>query len=237
MSSKPFITVEEFYKTGAIEYEKFGKNSYAWNYIHQPVFEKYLQNLYSPQLKVLEVGSGAGKVVNYLLKVGNREQNITGIDISPEMVALSRKQYPQINFIEGNARDITFPKNSFDLVISSMVFHHTDDTELSEIFKNIFAWLKKGGIFFYLTSHPVNVIEEQMDKYFQQGWLNRKTPWGAVMPSYHRTVSDFINITIKAGFQIYAVDEPEVSEAGKIDPIMYKKQQEGPSRLVVVAKK
>jgi SAM-dependent methyltransferase len=237
MNKTPSISVKDLYKNEASHYEAFGSSSYGWLYIEEPAFDTYLKRLYSPEIKVLEIGSGAGRVIEYLITRGVKVENITGLDISHEMIEISKKRLPKAHFIEGNAAEKVLNEDTYDLIVSSMVFHHIDDDELKSTFKNAFQSLRVGGIFFYLTSHPLNIIQGKLELYFNRGWIDRKTPWGAIMPHYHRTVADFIKITRDVGFQIEAIDEPEVIKEGKVDPEKYYKYSVGPSRLVIVAKR
>ena len=52
--------------------------------------------------RVLELGSGAGRLTGYLAEIA---AEVRGIDISPEMVAYSRRRYPRAHFEQGDLRD------------------------------------------------------------------------------------------------------------------------------------
>ena len=52
--------------------------------------------------RVLELGSGAGRLTGYLAEIAAQ---VRGIDISPEMVAYSRRRYPRATFAQGDLRD------------------------------------------------------------------------------------------------------------------------------------
>ncbi|MFT2016394.1 class I SAM-dependent methyltransferase [Streptomyces sp. 796.1] len=53
--------------------------------------------------KVLEVGSGPGWVAAHLHGLG---VDVSGLDLSPEMVALARRTYPELRFDEGTMAEI-----------------------------------------------------------------------------------------------------------------------------------
>ena len=74
---------------------------------------------------VLEIGCGIGVVSSLLTE--NYQMNITGTDIDPEEIEMAKEMNPENNelsFKVEDATNLSFKKNSFDLVISQNVFHH-----------------------------------------------------------------------------------------------------------------
>jgi SAM-dependent methyltransferase len=53
--------------------------------------------------EMLELGSGAGRLTGYLIEVA---AHVTGIDVSPDMVAYCREAYPAATFEERDLRDL-----------------------------------------------------------------------------------------------------------------------------------
>ena len=137
--------------------------------------------------------------------------------------------------------DITtskFENDTFDIITSSMVLNYLDDKNLSLVFDKFRLWLRNDGRLFYVIPHPVRMVYGDLTKYFSRGRSEGETPWGTMTIFHRRTVSDYINATIQAGFTIELVDEPEVPErAEKDNPAQYKKYTSYPTRLVVKAKK
>ena len=65
-------------------------------------------------LKVLEVGCGTGHTLAALSpRVG------VGVDLSPEMVARARRNFPALRFVEGNAEALDLGGETFDVVVLS----------------------------------------------------------------------------------------------------------------------
>jgi ubiquinone/menaquinone biosynthesis C-methylase UbiE len=90
---------------------------------------------------VLVVGSGNGiSAVKMHQWTGSK---IIGIDISEEMVKSAKEKANEgIEFMVGNAEDLSFPDNTFDVVISESVTAFTNKNKsLSEYYRV----LKKGG--------------------------------------------------------------------------------------------
>ncbi len=94
--------------------------------------------------KMLEVGCGMG---TDLLSFAKLNYQVYGIDLADEHIKLSKKcfdLYSQSAEIKcGNAEQLKFSDNSFDMIYSFGVIHHTPnpDTAISEIYRV----LKTGG--------------------------------------------------------------------------------------------
>ena len=80
-------------------------------------------------LRVLEVGCGLGTDGAQFAKAG---ADYTGIDLTQAAVDLTRRRFELSNlhgtFRVGDAERLDFPDNSFDIVYSHGVLHHTPDT-------------------------------------------------------------------------------------------------------------
>ncbi|MFC7326460.1 class I SAM-dependent methyltransferase [Marinactinospora rubrisoli] len=74
----------------------------------------------------LDVGCGDGLLAR---KLAARARTVTGIDISPEMIALARASaagHPGLTFIEGDFRTAGLPTGGYDFVCSVATIHHMD---------------------------------------------------------------------------------------------------------------
>ena len=86
---------------------------------------KMLVSNLRPDMRVLEVGCGAGYFTQQLATTG---AHIVAIDISPELLAQAREKVraSNVTFCEENAYATTFAAESFDAVVGSSVLHHLD---------------------------------------------------------------------------------------------------------------
>ena len=95
-------------------------------------------------LRVLEIGCGMGTDGAQFAKAG---ANYTGVDLTDAAVELARKRF-QVSGLEGefrvaDAERLDFPDESFDVVYSHGVLHHTPDIEAAV--REIHRVLKPGG--------------------------------------------------------------------------------------------
>jgi DNA gyrase subunit B len=89
---------------------------------------------------VLDICCGSGVVgASFKGKVGK----IIGLDLTPEMVALSRTRLDEV--VQGDVYDIPFPDNSFDGVCNREVLHLLPQPE--KPLAQVFRVLKPGGQF------------------------------------------------------------------------------------------
>lgn len=174
--------------------------------------------------RVLDLGCGFGWHCRYAAENGARL--VVGIDISQKMlsVAKSKTQYENIKYIRMAIEDIDFPKESFDVVISSLALHYVESFE--DVLARVYKCLSKGGDFVFSVEHPIftaqgpqdwyyddkgNILHWPVDHYFTEGIRNAKF-LGEEVIKYHRTLTTYLNSLIKAGFEITGVVEPKPSE-------------------------
>jgi ubiquinone/menaquinone biosynthesis C-methylase UbiE len=107
---------------------------------------------------VLDAGCGGGRYTNAILTLGAKK--VVGVDYGKQGLSIARKNYKQkrLFFKKENVLKLSFKDNSFDIVFSNGVLHHTENfkkgiSELVRVCKNggqIWLYLySKGGIFWY----------------------------------------------------------------------------------------
>ncbi len=72
----------------------------------------------------LDVGTGTGLFAE---AVSKRGLQVTGVDVSPEMLSVARTFVPAGDFREGSAEVLPVPSEGFDLVFLGLVLHEADD--------------------------------------------------------------------------------------------------------------
>lgn len=98
--------------------------------------------------KILDLGCGTGTLA-ILIKKEYPEANVTGLDIDPEVLKIAEKKSAaegvRINFDIGSAFMLPYPDRSFDLVVSSLMFHHLTRENKIRALKEAFRILKENG--------------------------------------------------------------------------------------------
>lgn len=95
-------------------------------------------------MRVLEIGCGLGTDGAQFAKAG---ADYTGVDLTDAAVELAQKRFELFGlpgtFHEADAENLDFADNSFDLVYSHGVLHHTPDT--ARAIREVHRVLKPGG--------------------------------------------------------------------------------------------
>lgn len=120
------------------------------------------------KLKILEIGCGPGALAGALHRwYPNAE--ITAVDRDSEFIRFAREYEEGIDFAEGDATALSFPDNSFDVVISNTVSEHI---EPSKFYGEQMRVLKPEGICLVLSSRkgiqitPHCIEPEEYEKRF-----------------------------------------------------------------------
>ncbi len=99
---------------------------------------------------ILDLGSGTGRNAIFLAQKIGPEGKILGLDISEEMLSLSRKRcqpYPNVEFREQRIELPLTYQDEFDKVFISFVLHGFEDAQKVGIINNAYHALKPGGVF------------------------------------------------------------------------------------------
>ncbi len=100
-------------------------------------------------LDVLDVGSGGGTNLAWLVELGADPARCTGVELVPQAVASARERLPYVRWIEGDfsATEVGGP---FDLVMLVAVLTSIRNVELKRrIVERCLSVLRPGGIFFF----------------------------------------------------------------------------------------
>jgi SAM-dependent methyltransferase len=95
-----------------------------------------------PATTLLDIGCGGGKNVLNL----KREFNVTGLDLSPAMLAQAKKLNPGCTFVQGDMRTFRLGR-AFDAVLMDDAISHMNcRADFVAAFRTAYAHLNSGGI-------------------------------------------------------------------------------------------
>ena len=109
------------------------------------------------QMRVLEIGCGAGRITRALAKLFGE---VHAVDISAEMVEAARTavaDFPNAHIYQNNGCDLTvIPNLEFDFAYSIIVFQHIPSKEIIESYiREVHRLLRPGALFkFGLMGDP-----------------------------------------------------------------------------------
>ncbi|GLZ43438.1 methyltransferase [Actinokineospora sp. NBRC 105648] len=91
---------------------------------------------------VAEIGCGTGRVTGHLARAG---LDVTGIDLSPGMLAIARRDHPTIQFTEGSMLDLDLPDGTLAGVVAWYSIIHMPLDQLPTAFAEFHRVLAPGG--------------------------------------------------------------------------------------------
>ncbi|WP_409290833.1 class I SAM-dependent methyltransferase [Peribacillus sp. SCS-37] len=223
------------------------KNNYN-NLLEQPNFFALL-----PSLKgkvVLDIGCGMGDFAAHCISQGAKQ--VTGIDISSNMIASAKKRHIHegLTFKQAAFEDLKVPHGTIDFVSSSLAFHYIADFQM--LIKKISKALCKGGTLLFSMEHPIvtankgkenwitdqedNLLYYAVDNYQDEGLRTQNWLVDHVV-MYHHTMSTILNTLIENGLHIEKVMEPKPAEEALVKLPSLVKEFRRPSFLIVKSKK
>lgn len=150
------MTKEQLYRRFARYYDKIYEK---FDHKKESEFIKWAVDKHKPNAgqDLLDVACGTGRHA-YFLK---NDFKILGVDLNPEMLKIARKKLPEVEFIEGDMKELDL-KQSFDVVICmfSAMNYNTTLEELETTLTNFYNHLKEGGVLIFdLGINKENWIE------------------------------------------------------------------------------
>lgn len=124
---------------------------WLWKWRHGPVSE----------LRLLEIGCGSGRTLADFLRLGFSPGNIVGNDLIQSRLEVASVAVPRdVRLLCGDALDLPFEKESFDVVVQSTVFTSLMDTAFqNKLARKMWALAAPGGgVLWYdfVYSNPSN---------------------------------------------------------------------------------
>ena len=189
-------------------------------------------------LRGLDVGCGEGHNTRQLALRGARME---AIDLSETFIHHAQAEEAReplgIRYRQASALELPFEEAAFDFATGFMSF--MDIPELERVLAEAYRVLKPGGFLQFSILHPCFMPPHrrnlrnangvtygiEVGRYFDRPhgeideWLFIAAPAEAKsrlpkfrVPRFHRTISEWINLVVAAGFQIEELGEPRPSD-------------------------
>jgi demethylmenaquinone methyltransferase/2-methoxy-6-polyprenyl-1,4-benzoquinol methylase len=128
-----------------------------WRGVASGKAKKLLTGVREP--KILDVATGTGDLAASMAKI--KGSKVTGFDLSPEMLAIARKKYPDIKFIEGYAEKLPFEDRSFNVVSAGFGVRNFENLEQG--MREFYRVLKPGGCAYIIEPMiPRNAVMKKL---------------------------------------------------------------------------
>jgi ubiquinone/menaquinone biosynthesis C-methylase UbiE len=197
----------------------------------QHISEKELQLIGPVTGKhLLEIGCGGAQCGIAFAKQG---AIVSGVDIAAAQLEyaneLAEKNSVSITFYQRDMTNLApIDPESQDIVFSSIAFHYVDD--IISCFQEVYRVLKSKGLFVWSVGHPFFDIFDGSTllptrSYFDTGkvvsGLEVSDEVGFAFAENRRTVSDYFNALVGAGFKVERMVEPDIRPVDTQDPKNY----------------
>ena len=159
---------------------------------------------------VLEVGSGAGPLTEYLVQHG---ATVTASDVSAEMLRLARVRVgDRATFVLANLEEpLSFATDaSFDIVVASLVMHYVRQWE--PVLREFRRVLRPDGAVVFSTHHPTMDWELSPVNYFETTQITETWKMGSgvyEVTFWRRPLTAMTQAIAASGFVIEQLVEPE----------------------------
>jgi ubiquinone/menaquinone biosynthesis C-methylase UbiE len=205
------------------------------DYLNTPAFFAMLPEV--DGLSGIDIGCGEGHNTRLLARRGAR---VTAVDVSEVFIDYAKQAEEQeplgIAYRVASAVELPFADATFDFAVGFMSFMDVPETE--RLLAEAFRVLKPGGFLQFSIEHPCfatghrrhhrdrqgRIYALEVGDYFRTGqgevseWLFSAAPFDVKAglrkfktPRFTRTLSQWLNFLIDAGFVLERVEEPRPS--------------------------
>lgn len=149
-------------------YESKGKEMTAHfdSFDMSKTLDKFCKEL--PGKKVIDLGSGSGRDVEYFVKKG---LDTVGIDYSQKLLSIAKKRVPKAKFILADMKNLPIEKGQVDGVWACAVLVHCYKNNAKKTLEECRRVLKKGGTLFIGVKIGKSEIQTRHgEKVFMKKW-------------------------------------------------------------------
>ncbi|MFA5099153.1 MAG: class I SAM-dependent methyltransferase [Candidatus Paceibacterota bacterium] len=150
-----------------------------------------------PKSTILDIGCGTGFSAGYFNENG---MAVEGVDLSKNMIAIAKRNYPNIKFTIGDLREFS-PQKPVNAVWAGYSLFHFEQTSLEKTLERIKTYLLPNGIFGLAMQEGVGEIE------LNEPFLPKKKIY-----IHLYTKEELVKILEKHGFEVINQDLKKTAE-------------------------
>lgn len=180
------------YRAWARTYDEPGNPLIA---VDEPIVRRMFDAL--PAGDAVDVACGTGRFAALLAAAGHR---VTGVDSSPDMLAVARPKVPGARFVLGDARRLPVPGASADLVTCGLALPHLP--ALGPVFAEFARVLRPGGQVITSDIHWQSLYLGGIASAVTDGGAEERLPASRFRPS------DYLAAALAAGLEVRECHEP-----------------------------
>ncbi|MFL5753226.1 MAG: class I SAM-dependent DNA methyltransferase [Bacteroidia bacterium] len=115
--------------------------------LYNDTYDLFCRLIEKQNAKVFEIGCGPGNVTKYLL-TKRPDLIIAGIDVSPNMIKLAKKNNPLANFEVMDCREIDKLSAKYDAVMCGFCLPYLSKNDCEKLIRDCSFLLNSGGIIY-----------------------------------------------------------------------------------------
>jgi SAM-dependent methyltransferase len=182
--------------------------------VEEPVVRAALDAWPRPR-RVLDAACGTGRHAAYLAELGHA---VTGLDVSPDMLAVARRRVPDARLVEAPLAPLPFEDREFDAAVCALALSHVADP--TEAVAELARVVRPGGPVVVSDFHPFMVLIGG------QGGFRTEDGTPSFVTSYPHLTGVTLAAFARAGLTVrecaeprWTLDAARVSFPGITDPL------------------
>jgi cyclopropane fatty-acyl-phospholipid synthase-like methyltransferase len=115
--------------------------------LYNDTYDLFWGLIKKPNARILEIGCGPGNITKYLLSK-RPDLQIEGIDVSPNMIKLAKKNNPLAHFEVMDCREIDKLSDRYDAIMCGFCMPYLSKEDCEKLIRDCSVLLNKGGVMY-----------------------------------------------------------------------------------------